>query len=203
MAREAERAACAALVAICGEQLPTPDWLQRPGKIDCGPRWKLVCKIYRTLTSRQLPDIMPGRERRKIDGVYRYKGHPFLFELDERQHFNRFRAQVLRCYPADLPLAFDRTAWLDRCDAKKKLEGGGWATPRPPLFRGQLGRHRQRAFRDALADILPPVHGYLPTLRIGDDAVASWLKQGGVERGLANVLRSSFAGASPGPSTRR
>jgi hypothetical protein len=53
MVRHAEPAACAALAAICGEQLPAPDWLQRPGKTECGPRWKLVCRIYRTLTSRQ------------------------------------------------------------------------------------------------------------------------------------------------------
>ena len=28
-------------------------------------------------------------------------------------------------------------------------------------------RHRQRAFRDALADLLPALHGFGPTIRIG------------------------------------
>jgi hypothetical protein len=29
------------------------------------------------------------------------------------------------------------------------------------------GRHRERAFRDPLADLLPPLHGFGPTIRIG------------------------------------
>jgi hypothetical protein len=37
-----------------------------------------------------------------------------------------------------------------------------------PLFPGPGGRHRQRAFRDALADLLAPEHGWLPTIRISD-----------------------------------
>lgn len=36
------------------------------------------------------------------------------------------------------------------------------------------GRHRQRAFRDALADLLPPLHGFGPTIRIGHFEVERW-----------------------------
>jgi hypothetical protein len=202
MAHEAERAACAALTSICGEPLPTPGWLQRPGKTECGPRWKLVCKIYQALTSKQLPDVMPSRERREVDGVYRYKGRDFLFELDEKQHFNEFRAATLRCYPTDLPLAFDRKAWLTSCVAKQTLERGGFAAPKPPLFPDPGGRHRQRAFRDALADVLPPVHGYLPTLRLDDQQVKSWMKEGTVKSSLVNALHAAFAGSLTKPRGR-
>jgi hypothetical protein len=41
------------------------------------------------------------------------------------------------------------------------------------LFPGEGGRHRQRAFRDALADLLPPVHDWLPTIRISDTEVTA------------------------------
>jgi hypothetical protein len=34
--------------------------------------------------------------------------------------------------------------------------GGGFARPRPPLSPGDGGRHRRRAFLDALADLPPP-----------------------------------------------
>lgn len=51
--------------------------------------------------------------------------------------------------------------------------GGGFGKPKPPLFPGEGGRHRQRAFRDALADLLPPVHGWLPTIRISDTEVTA------------------------------
>jgi hypothetical protein len=40
------------------------------------------------------------------------------------------------------------------------------------LFPGAGGRHRQRAFRDALADLLPPEHGWHPTVRISDSEVS-------------------------------
>lgn len=45
----------------------------------------------------------------------------------------------------------------------------------PPLFPGEGGRHRQRAFRDALTDILAPGYGFAPTLRIADFEVEDWI----------------------------
>jgi hypothetical protein len=66
----------------------------------------------------------------------------------------------------DIPLAFPAEVWRQRSHGKRRLEGGGFGAPKPPLFPGAGGRHRQRAFRDALRDILPPEHGWLPTLRI-------------------------------------
>jgi hypothetical protein len=59
---------------------------------------------------------------------------------------------------------------------KTRLEGGGFAAPKPPLFPAVNGRHQQRAFRDALCDILPPEHGWLPTLRLGDFDVGRWIE---------------------------
>jgi hypothetical protein len=38
-----------------------------------------------------------------------------------------------------------------------------------------LRRHRQRAFRDALTDLLAPHHGFAPTLRIADFEVKDWI----------------------------
>lgn len=75
-----------------------------------------------------------------------------------------------------MPLAFPAQVWVGRSNEKTKLEGGGFGRPKPPLFPGDGGRHRQRAFRDALCDILPPDHGFLPTLRIADFEVAVWLR---------------------------
>jgi hypothetical protein len=37
------------------------------------------------------------------------------------------------------------------------------------------GRHRQRAFRDCLADLLPAIHGFGPTIRIADFEVEDWI----------------------------
>jgi hypothetical protein len=155
----------------------TPHWLMRPGLIECGDHWQLVCKIYRQLTGLQLPKEMPSREFRRIDGILEFGGSgKRIVEIDESQHFNQYRGMTLRLYPKEIQLAFDRNTWVDRSQAKLwPKSGGGFAAPRPPLFPNAGGRHRQRAFRDALADILPPDHGFNATLRIADFEVRPWI----------------------------
>ena len=176
MARETEKAAHAALTRICGPEIGTPAWLKRPSRIECRSQWPLVQDIYRALTGRELPDTMPPRERRTVDGVFRGPdGRFFIFELDEKQHFNAFRATTLSLYPGTMPLTFSRVLWIERCVRKRKLESGGFARPKPPLFPGENGRHRQRAFRDALTDILPSEYDFAPTLRLADFEIVDWI----------------------------
>jgi hypothetical protein len=114
---------------------------------------------------------MPARERRRLDAVITYAdGLQRVLEIDERQHFTGARATTLEMYRDQFPTAFDVPAWRARCDSLSGREsGGGFARPCPPLFPGAGGRHRQRAFRDFLADALPVYYGWLPTLRISDD----------------------------------
>lgn len=153
-----------------------PAWLIRPGRAECGRRWPLVRSIYSALTGAELPDEMPPRERRQLDAIFKKRGQPpRVFEFDETQHFNRFRAETLRAYPRSVRLAFPKGIWIRHSEAKKRLEGGGFGRPKPPLFPGDGGRHRQRAFRDALADTLPLSHGWQPTLRIADFEVEDWI----------------------------
>ena len=147
MPRETEKAAHAILTGICGPEVCTPAWLKRPGLLECRSLWPSVQAIYRALAGRQLPDIMPPRGRRAVDGVFHLRsGQPFIFELYEKQHFNGFRATTLRMYPHTKRPGFSRDRWIERCLQEKKLEGGGFATPRPPPFPGENGRHRQRAW---------------------------------------------------------
>ncbi|MFF4960932.1 hypothetical protein ACFY2Z_28485 [Streptomyces sp. NPDC001222] len=150
-----------------------PTWLRRPGRIECAGMWQTVSAIYGALTGLVLPEQAPSRERRSLDVLLTYEdGRRQILEVDERQHFTAARALTLESYPADVELGFDAGQWLARSRALAGREpGGGFGKPKPPLFPGQGGRHRQRAFRDALADLLPPVHGWLPTIRISDTEV--------------------------------
>lgn len=152
----------------------TPTWLNRPGPDDCGEMWSAVCDIYRALTGQQLPSAMPERERRAIDAVLVGADGRRIVEVDESQHFTPPRAQTLAVYPGGVLTAFDRERWEER-SLRGRLPQGGFARPCPPLFPGPGGRHLQRAFRDALADLLPAVHGWLPTLRIADWEVKQWI----------------------------
>jgi hypothetical protein len=101
---------------------------------------------------------------------------------------NRYRALILRRYPRSARVAFDRGTWLRACDAKTRLEGGGFGRPKPPLFPHEDGRHRQRAYRDALADLLPAVHGWLPALRIADFEIKDWIYGRGASARMADLL---------------
>jgi hypothetical protein len=154
-----------------------PDWLMRPGRSECGPLWSTIAAIYSVLTDGLvMPDHMPSRERRAVDGlVVDAVGFQRILEIDEAQHFNAFRGASLDLYPPDAEVAYPLHAWRSMSQHKSRLEGGGFARPKPPLFGMKNGRHRQRAFRDALADLLPPLHGWGPTLRIGYFELEPWI----------------------------
>jgi hypothetical protein len=179
MPKEIECAVVGLVTDILGASTAsTPDWLVRPGRVECGDRLPLVRSIYSQLTGLELPDEMRKVERRTVNAVLLAPGlPPRILEVDEKQHFNAYRAATLRRYQDDMPLAFDADLWITRSDAKTRLEGGGFGRPVPPLFPGEGGRHRQRAFRDALTDILAPYHSFAPTLRIADFEVKDWIKR--------------------------
>jgi hypothetical protein len=152
-----------------------PSGLSCSRNAECRGAWGTLAGIYEGLTGLALPEEAPAREWRRLDAVLTYRdGRRQVVEVDERQHFTAARAVTLELYPPDARLGFDAAAWLERSRALTGREpGGGFARARPPLFPGVGGRHRQRAFRDALADLVPPQYGWLPTVRISDtEAVA-------------------------------
>jgi hypothetical protein len=159
--------------------------------------WDRISRIYTELTRLTLPEAMRPVERRIVDTVLLQEGYlPRILEFDEEQHFNEFRAATLKCY-GDAPVAFDTKAWLAASLAKKKLEGGGFAKAKPPLFPDLNGRHRQRAFRDALCDLIPPLHGFAPTLRIAKFEVRSWIYSKDAERRMDELLSTRSAKLNP------
>ena len=111
-----------------------------------------------------------------------------IIEVDEAQHFNGYRATTLFRY-SEVRTAFPLRRWLKFCGDVKREPGGGFAVPRPPLFPDHGGRHRQRAFRDALCDILPALYGFEPTLRIACFEVAPWIDKPGAKRRMTELLR--------------
>jgi len=147
-----------------------PPWLMRPGRAECGQVWVPIAAIYHALTGQALPEVAPPRERRRIDIVARYPdGRTQAFEVDERQHFTGARATTFPLYPPEVALGYDKQVWWTRSrDLTGREPGGGFARACPPLFPQRGGRHQQRAFRDALADLVPPQYGWLPAVRIGD-----------------------------------
>lgn len=190
MAREIEKAAHRALSTIYGNDRGTPEWLNRPGRLECGSYWSLIQEIYYELAGGDLPDEMPSKERRKVDGRFQTNGGFFIFELDEKQHFNAYRSKTLCLYPNNLLVGFSIDLWIKICNKKSKLEGGGFAKPKPPLFPDENGRHQQRAFRDSLTDILPLEYGFLPTLRVGDFEIREWIHESDAQDRMQELVES-------------
>jgi hypothetical protein len=171
------------------EVIATPGYLLRPGRVECGGAWETLCGIYSELTGLDLPETMPARETRRVDAVLDTgSGMLRILEVDETQHFNRYRASTLRLYPASARVSFPIERWIEQSEKKARLEGGGFGKPKPPLFPAEYGRHQQRAFRDALADLLPLEHGWAPTLRLADFELLPWIYGGGAEEGMRALV---------------
>ena len=190
LAGELQSAVVALVARLLGAELvATPGWLLRPGPVECGTAWATLCGIYSELTGLELPETMPARETRRVDAVLDTgDGALRILEVDESQHFNRYRALTLSRYPATARVAFPIERWIEESEKKTRLEGGGFGKPKPPLFPAEHGRHQQRAFRDALADLLPLEYGWEPTLRVADFEVLTWLYGGGREERMRALL---------------
>jgi hypothetical protein len=190
VAGELQNAVVPLVARILGAEIvATPSWLLRPGQLECSSSWETVCQIYNELTGLTLPEVMPSRETRRVDAVLDVgDGAPRILEVDETQHFNRYRALTLRGYPKTARVAFPVEDWIAQSEKKTRLEGGGFGKPKPPLFPADYGRHQQRAFRDALADLVPLEHDFAPTLRIAGFEVLSWIYTDQAEPRMRELL---------------
>jgi hypothetical protein len=80
-----------------------------------------------------------------------------VVELDEKQHFNSLRGEVLDMYPSDLPLAYNRKEYRRKC--RKKA----------------IGKNEKvvSIWNDVLRDFLPWIAGINPTVRIDVTAIST------------------------------
>jgi len=143
---------------------------------------------------------MPLRESRTVDGLIGGRGRVWqLVEVDESQHFNAYRSMTLRMYPKDLAVGFPTKTWIAAGGDRIPTAGGGWGAPKPPLFPMAGGRHRQRAFRDALADLLPELYGFGPTILIADLEVEPWIWHRGAAKRLRSLMDERLAARTDSP----
>ena len=78
----------------------------------------------------------------------------FILEFDERQHFTTPRKLTLHAYPDDLALGFSGKQWISHCERHDAKDND------PPF------RDEQRAWYDALRDLVPSIEGLQPTVRL-------------------------------------
>lgn len=88
-----------------------------------------------------------------------------FIEIDESQHFTSFRALTLGLYPANALVGFDMDEYRVLCN---EWAGRSDRYRRSKVARGfgLSGRQRQRAYHDALRDLVTPAMGHPPVIRV-------------------------------------
>ena len=93
-----------------------------------------------------------------------------VVEYDEVQHFTTARLATLRRYPVEAPLAFRPDEYATIVDRWKAQGDKGFAHREAAEFPGRGGRQRQRAYFDALRDLIAPHFGNGAVLRVAAPA---------------------------------
>jgi len=96
-------------------------------------------------------------------------------EFDERQHFTLPRAASLRAYPDSAMLGYDKGKWIRLCE---EINAGD----NSPAYRDE-----QRAFYDAIRDIMAPRIGLKPVIRIYESDVL-WEREDVSSRKINEIL---------------
>ena len=137
------------------------------------PYYTHLRRIYDFLLRQDM--LLNGRNKEKIGHSRRLEDcDVFLacsnqvIELDEKHHFNMLRGEVLDMYPDDLPLAFNRKLYRQKC-----------SNVMPP--------NTVSIWNDVLRDFLPWIAGINPTARIDISAVSQDAISGSGQEILKNV----------------
>ena len=99
-----------------------------------------------------------------------------LVEVDESQHFTSFRLATLDLYPSTIPLGFDLHEYKSLC-RELAPRSDRYRRDKAAIGFGPGGRQRQRAYNDALRDLVTPVMGCPPVIRVAAperDGVAAY-----------------------------
>lgn len=88
-----------------------------------------------------------------------------MIEIDEIQHFTSYRKRSFEHYPRDASLGFDSDEYVDLCRKYSRTADAYRANKAAAGF-GPGGRQRQRAYNDALRDLVIPAMGEPPLIRV-------------------------------------
>lgn len=110
-------------------------------------------------------DAQASKPARRLPGDFVHIATGTYVEVDESQHFTSARALTLSLYPEDLPLGFDLGEYRDLCAEWSSRADRQFAHKAVAAF-GPGGRQRQRAYNDALRDIVAPALGHPPLVRV-------------------------------------
>jgi len=147
------------------------DWLTRNGHLKPDVHQRLPSTTIRALDwilealdgDRQALAAKP-RGSMRVDFLLEPQG--VVVEYDEVQHFTTARLKTLSLYPATAPLGFDLNDYMALVRRWSPRGDKGFAHKTAAEFPGPAGRQRQRAYFDAVRDLVAPHFGNGPLIRI-------------------------------------
>jgi hypothetical protein len=146
-------------------------WLTRNGHLSPEVRDKLPAETRDTLD--RILDALDGdavalaaktRGSSRVDFILNPRG--IVVEYDEVQHFTTARLEALSLYPATALLGFDLAEYIALVRRWSPRGDKGFAHKTAAEFPGPAGRQRQRAYFDAVRDLVAPHFGNGPLIRI-------------------------------------
>ncbi len=165
---DCERAFAAAAgddgVALTRARVP---WLNQRGHLGLPERAESARRVLADIFGALKGDSEAQATKRltALPGDFIHEPTGTFIEVDESQHFTTHRLTTLNLYPTDCPLGFDIeeyrglcTTWSPRSDNYRASKAAGGF--------GEGGRQRQRAYHDALRDLVTPAMGHPPVIRV-------------------------------------
>lgn len=112
-----------------------------------------------------LAEVQAVKRLTALPGDFVHAETNTFIEIDEHQHFTTFRLAALNLYPAGAALGFDVDEYRALCRLWAPKSDRYRATKAAAGF-GAAGRQRQRAYYDALRDLVTPAMGFPPVIRV-------------------------------------
>ena len=114
-------------------------------------------------------DALSAKPLRTLPVDYYLDSQNLIIEIDELQHFTPMRHASLSCYASSPHIGFNMDEYKELSQelGEPALFRGAFGYRKPTHeFNFPNGRCSQRAYFDAMKDVLPVVNGIRPTIRI-------------------------------------
>lgn len=142
-------------------------WVNQRGHLglppEAEPVMSTLVEIFQALGGIEVEQA--AKRLTALPGDFLHEESGLCIEIDEHQHFTSARALTLDLYPKDVPLGFDIHAYKALC-VEWAQKSDKYRAAKPAIGFGDGGRQRQRAYNDALRDLVTPLMGHPPLIRV-------------------------------------
>jgi hypothetical protein len=142
-------------------------WLNQQGHLGLPPSAKLATPVMGAIFEALGgdADALASKRSTPLPGDFFHVESGVFVEVDESQHFTTSRFTTLGLYPDDARVGFDLCGYKQLCRELAPRSDRAWRHKPAIGFPGDSGRQRQRAYNDALRDLVTPWMGHPPLIR--------------------------------------